>query len=191
MSVQELMSLIDKNSTSIPEGDYLKMCTIMKHLHGPKDTLCVTPDFSEQEIVIDRNCIDKCYQWIMTMCYYDNVSNHYKNISKRTEVTPALKVDALVEIATAHGVTLEDYTISELRAKVFEIENEKEIYEKFLAREVLEAERSERELTGAIQKAHTAYREFSECMGYQDLSWLIHWGSLAKRSFRSILSNHT
>jgi hypothetical protein len=106
-------------------------------------------------------------------------------------VTPALKVDALVEIATAHGVTLEDYTISELRAKVFEIENEKEIYEKFLAREVLEAERSERELTGAIQKAHTAYREFSECMGYQDLSWLIHWGSLAKRSFRSILSNHT
>jgi len=127
----------------------------------------------------------------MTMCYYDNVSNHYKNINKRTEVTPALKVDALVEIATAHGVTLEDYTISELRAKVFEVENEKEIYEKYLAREMLEAERSERELTGAIQKAHTAYREFSECMGYQDLSWLIHWGSLAKRSFRGILSNHT
>ena len=110
MSVQELMSLIDENSSSFPEGEYLKMCNIMKHLHGPKNVLCVTPDFSEQEIVIDRNCIDKCYQCIMTMCYYDNVSNHYKNISKRTEVTPALKVDALVEIATAHGVTLEDYT---------------------------------------------------------------------------------
>jgi len=33
--MEALLQLIDKNSHLIPEGDYLKMCNILKELHGP------------------------------------------------------------------------------------------------------------------------------------------------------------
>src|SRR6056300_787752 len=103
MSIQELMSLIDKNSSSIPEGDYLRMCSLMKNLHGSENVLHVTPESTEREIVIDRNCIDKCYQWIMTMAMFDKKYREYDRNKKRTAITPALKLDALREVATAHG----------------------------------------------------------------------------------------
>jgi hypothetical protein len=33
--METLLQLIDKNSHLIPEGDYLKMCNILKEFHGP------------------------------------------------------------------------------------------------------------------------------------------------------------
>ena len=42
--MQCLMSLIDKNATLIPEGDYLKMCQLMMTLNQNSKTLTVTPD---------------------------------------------------------------------------------------------------------------------------------------------------
>ena len=33
--MEALSQLIDKNSHLIPEGDYLKMCNILKEMHGP------------------------------------------------------------------------------------------------------------------------------------------------------------
>jgi translation elongation factor EF-G len=186
MSVQELMSLIDKNSSSIPEGDYLRMCSLMKNLHGSENVLHVTPESTEREIVIDRNCIDKCYQWIMTMAMFDKKYREYDRNKKRTAITPALKLDALREVATAHGEYLEDYTIAELRAKVFEVatEDEHTIYENYLKREMEETERLKEDLKVTAELATSTYHEFSQSVGYEDLSWLMHWGALAKRSYR-------
>jgi len=186
MSIQELMSLIDKNSSSIPEGDYLRMCSLMKNLHGSENVLHVTPESTEREIVIDRNCIDKCYQWIMTMAMFDKKYREYDRNKKRTAITPALKLDALREVAAAHGEYLEDYTIAELRAKVFEIatEDEHTIYENYLKREMEETERLKEDLKVTAELAASTYHEFSQSVGYEDLSWLMHWGALAKRSYR-------
>jgi translation elongation factor EF-G len=186
MSIQELMSLIDKNSSSIPEGDYLRMCSLMKNLHGSENVLHVTPESTEREIVIDRNCIDKCYQWIMTMAMFDKKYREYDRNKKRTAITPALKLDALREVATAHGEYLEDYTIAELRAKVFEVatEDEHTIYENYLKREMEETERLKEDLKVTAELAASTYHEFSQSVGYEDLSWLMHWGALAKRSYR-------
>ena len=186
MSIQELMSLIDKNSSSIPEGDYLRMCSLMKNLHGSENVLHVTPESTEREIVIDRNCIDKCYQWIMTMAMFDKKYREYDRNKKRTAITPALKLDALREVATAHGEYLEDYTIAELRAKVFDVatEDEHTIYENYLKREMEETERLKEDLKVTAELAASTYHEFSQSVGYEDLSWLMHWGALAKRSYR-------
>jgi translation elongation factor EF-G len=186
MSIQELMSLIDKNSSSIPEGDYLRMCSLMKNLHGSENVLHVTPESTEREIVIDRNCIDKCYQWIMTMAMSDKKYMEYDRNKKRTAITPALKLDALREVATAHGEYLEDYTIAELRAKVFQVatEDEHTIYENYLKREMEETERLKEDLKVTAELATSTYHEFSQSVGYEDLSWLMHWGALAKRSYR-------
>lgn len=186
MSIQELMSLIDKNSSSIPEGDYLRMCSLMKNLHGSENVLHVTPESTEREIVIDRNCIDKCYQWIMTMAMFDKKYREYDRNKKRTAITPALKLDALREVATAHGEYLEDYTIAELRAKVFQVatEDEHTIYENYLKREMEETERLKEDLKVTAELAASTYHEFSQSVGYEDLSWLMHWGALAKRSYR-------
>jgi translation elongation factor EF-G len=186
MSIQELMSLIDKNSSSIPEGDYLRMCSLMKNLHGSENVLHVTPESTEREIVIDRNCIDKCYQWIMTMAMFDKKYMEYDRNKKRTAITPALKLDALREVATAHGEYLEDYTIAELRAKVFQVatEDEHTIYENYLKREMEETERLKEDLKVTAELATSTYHEFSQSVGYEDLSWLMHWGALAKRSYR-------
>lgn len=180
------MSLIDKNSSSIPEGDYLRMCSLMKNLHGSENVLHVTPESTEREIVIDRNCIDKCYQWIMTMAMFDKKYREYDRNKKRTAITPALKLDALREVATAHGEYLEDYTIAELRAKVFEVatEDEHTIYENYLKREMEETERLKEDLKVTAELAASTYHEFSQSVGYEDLSWLMHWGALAKRSYR-------
>lgn len=192
MSVQELMSLIDKNSSSIPEGDYLRMCSLMKNLHESEDVLHVTPESTEREIVIDRNCIDKCYQWIMTMAMFDKKYREYDRNPKRTAITPALKLNALREVVAAHGspygteMTLEDYTIAELRAKVFQVatEDEHTIYENYLKREMEETERLKEDLKVTAELAASTYHEFSQSVGYEDLSWLMHWGALAKRSYR-------
>ena len=188
MSIQELMSLIDKNSSSIPEGDYLRMCSLMKNLHGSENVLHVTPESTEREIVIDRNCIDKCYQWIMTMAMFDKKYMEYDRNKKRTAITPALKLDALREVATAHGEYLEDYTIAELRAKVFQVatEDEHTIYENYLKREMEQTERLREDLRVTAELAASAYHEFSQSVGYEDLSWLMHWGTLAKRSYRAV-----
>lgn len=187
MSVQELMSLIDKNASSIPEGDYIRMCSLMKNLHGFEDALHVVPESTEREILIDRNCIDKCYQWIMTMCMYDDIIRDYDHNQKRTAITPALKLDALREVAAAHGEYLEDYTIAELRAKVFEVatEDEHTIYEQYLKREMEQTERLREDLRVTTELAASTYHEFSQSTGYEDLSWLMHWGTLAKRSYRA------
>jgi translation elongation factor EF-G len=187
MSVQELMGLIDKNSSSIPEGDYLKMCSLMKTIHGSENTLHVIPDSTEREIVIDRNCIDKCYQWIMTMSMFDQINREFDRNQKRTAITPALKLDALREVAAAHGEYLEDYTIAELRAKVFEIatEDEHTIYENYLKKEMEETERLREDLRVTAELVASTYRDFSQSVGYEDLTWLMHWGTIAKRLYRA------
>ena len=166
----------------------------MKNLHGSEDVLHVTPESTEREIVIDRNCIDKCYQWIMTMAMFDKKYREYDRNPKRTAITPALKLNALREVVAAHGspygteMTLEDYTIAELRAKVFQVatEDEHTIYENYLKREMEETEQLKEDMKVTAELAASTYHEFSQSVGYEDLSWLMHWGTLAKRSYRAV-----
>ena len=56
------MSLIDKNSDGIPEGDYLQMCRIMKELHKSEKTLLVTPDVVGEDFIMTSDALNPLSQ---------------------------------------------------------------------------------------------------------------------------------
>ena len=63
--MQSLMSLIDKNATLIPEGDYLKMCQLMMELDRNRKCLLVTPDVVGEDFIITSEALNKCHKWIL------------------------------------------------------------------------------------------------------------------------------
>jgi len=58
------MSLIDKNSHKIPEGDYIRMCRLLKEMYKTKDRILVTPDVVGEDFIITSDAFNKCYTWI-------------------------------------------------------------------------------------------------------------------------------
>jgi uncharacterized protein YbcC (UPF0753/DUF2309 family) len=63
--MQELMSLIDKNSQRIPEGDYIRMCDYMKQLNKKQNTLRVTPDVVSEDFIMTSDALNRCHKWII------------------------------------------------------------------------------------------------------------------------------
>ena len=59
------MSLIDKNATLIPEGDYLKMCQLMMELDRNKKCLLVTPEVIGEDFIMTSEVLTKCHKWIV------------------------------------------------------------------------------------------------------------------------------
>jgi hypothetical protein len=78
--MQSLMSLIDKNATLIPEGDYLKMCQLMMELDRNRKCLLVTPDVVGEDFIITSEALNKCHKWILaTETLRDAFSDHEKD----------------------------------------------------------------------------------------------------------------
>jgi hypothetical protein len=62
--MEELMSLIDKHSHRIPEGDYIRMCRLMKEMYRTRDRLLVTPDVVGEDFIMTSDAFNKCHTWI-------------------------------------------------------------------------------------------------------------------------------
>ena len=62
--MEELMSLIDKHSHRIPEGDYIRMCRLMKEMYRTRDRLLVTPDVIGENFIMTSDALNKCHTWI-------------------------------------------------------------------------------------------------------------------------------
>lgn len=58
------MSLIDKNSHKIPEGDYIRMCRLLKEMYKTRDQLLITPDVVGEDFIMTSDAFNKCYTWI-------------------------------------------------------------------------------------------------------------------------------
>lgn len=101
--LKSLMSLIDANSDKIPEGDYLRMCEVMKGLHGSvrKDTVATrSMDYYDIEEELTRVTLE------LERLHKERDAIHY-----RTKMTKAMKSEAIREFAFTEGLhSLREYT---------------------------------------------------------------------------------
>jgi hypothetical protein len=58
--METLLQLIDKNSHLIPEGDYLKMCNILKEFHAPQLS---APMFKKFEVPLEMGIVRYFYAY--------------------------------------------------------------------------------------------------------------------------------
>ena len=58
--METLLQLIDKNSHLIPEGDYLKMCNILKEFHAPQLS---APMFKKFELPLEMGIVRYFYTY--------------------------------------------------------------------------------------------------------------------------------
>ena len=73
------MSLIDKNSQLIPEGDYIRMCECMKQLNKKRTMLVVTPDVVSEEFIMTADALNKCHRWITASEALRDAFSEYRN----------------------------------------------------------------------------------------------------------------
>jgi hypothetical protein len=162
-ALTQLMSLIDLNSKSLPEGEYLKACNYMKDIYKcvPRPT---SPEAALPRINTDRQPVplsdsdsedeedDFALRPIQQM--RDELADVTHNMTRSTQeirrresrlrylkikqrVTAAVRRDAVRERAQQLGIRLREYTMEELRAKGHNVPDERGFYRGYLERQNL------------------------------------------------------
>mgnify|MGYP000279269688 FL=1 len=162
-ALTQLMSLIDLNSKSLPEGEYLKACNYMKDIYKcvPRPT---SPEAALPRINTDRQPLppsdsdsedeedDFALRPIQQM--RDELADVTHNMTRSTQeirrresrlrylkikqrVTAAVRRDAVRERAQQLGIRLREYTMEELRAKGHNVPDERGFYRGYLERQNL------------------------------------------------------
>jgi len=162
-ALTQLMSLIDLNSKSLPEGEYLKACNYMKDIYKcvPRPT---SPEAALPRINTDRQPLplsdsdsedeedDSAFRPIQQM--RDELADVTHNMTRSTQeirrresrlrylkikqrVTAAVRRDAVRERAQQLGIRLREYTMEELRAKGHNVPDERGFYRGYLERQNL------------------------------------------------------
>jgi hypothetical protein len=162
-ALTQLMSLIDLNSKSLPEGEYLKACNYMKDIYKcvPRPT---SPEAALPRINTDRQPLppsdsdsedeedDLAFRPIEQM--RDELADVTHNMTRSTQeirrresrlrylkikqrVTAAVRRDAVRERAQQLGIRLREYTMEELRAKGHNVPDERGFYRGYLERQNL------------------------------------------------------
>jgi len=162
-SLTQLMSLIDLNSKSLPEGEYLKACNYMKDIYKcvPRPT---SPEAALPRINTDRQPLppsdsdsedeedDFALRPIQQM--RDELADVTLDMTRSTQeirrresrlrylkikqrVTAAVRRDAVRERAQQLGIRLREYTMEELRAKGHNVPDERGFYRGYLERQNL------------------------------------------------------
>ena len=162
-ALTQLMSLIDLNSKSLPEGEYLKACNYMKDIYKcvPRPT---SPEAALPRINTDRQPVplsdsdsedeedDFALRPIQQM--RDELADVTHNMTRSTQeirrresrlrylkikqrVTAAVRRDAVRERAQQLGIRLREYTMDELRAKGHNVADERSFYKGYLERQNL------------------------------------------------------
>jgi hypothetical protein len=161
-SLVSLMSAIDLNSKSIPEGDYLEMCNCMKELYKvvPRATspdVVVLPRINvhrslpdsdtesdeDDDIFVYRPVIsDIAHHINLNTQYTRETINEIKRIESRLKylklkqrITASIKRDAVRERAQQLGLRLRCLTIEELNQRGHIIQDERSFYKSYMERQ--------------------------------------------------------
>jgi len=160
-ALTQLMSLIDLNSKSLPEGEYLKACNYMKDIYKyvprPSSPEATLPrinthrqpiPLSDSDSEEDDLALRRIQQMRVELTEVNlNMSRAALQIRQRESrlrylkikqrVTAAVRKDAVRERAQQLGVRLRQYTMDELRAKGHNVTDERSFYRGYLERQNL------------------------------------------------------
>jgi hypothetical protein len=160
-ALTQLMSLIDLNSKSLPEGEYLKACNYMKDIYKcvPRPT---SPEAALPRINTNRQPLplsdsdseDDELELRPIQQMRDELTEVNLNMTRAAQqmrqresrlrylkikqrVTAAVRKDAVRERAQQLGIRLREYTMDELRAKGHNVADERSFYKGYLERQNL------------------------------------------------------
>lgn len=158
-ALTQLMSLIDLNSKSLPEGEYLKACNYMKdiykHVPRPSSPEAALPrinthrqpmplsdsDSEDDELELRpmeqmRNELaDVGGTKVRAMRQIRQRESRLRHLKIKQRITAAVRKDAVRERAQQLGMRLRQYTMEELRAKGHHIPDERGFYKSYLDRQ--------------------------------------------------------
>lgn len=153
-SLVQLMSLIDLNSKSLPEGEYLKACNYMKDIYKgvqrptspevflprirtPRRIVDSDSDSEDDDVIFElrpnRLQLSRELNQLVAGVTQRNreikrIESRLKYLKIRQRVTVGVRKDAVRERAQQLGLRLREYTIDELRAKGHHIPDERSFY---------------------------------------------------------------
>jgi hypothetical protein len=138
-ALTNMMSIIDLNSESIPEGDYLKLCNFMRDLHKiiPKTAVnSPPPPFSPVAIPEDLRIARD--NWQRELCRVTAelklIKSRIKALKIRRNITEAVRREAIREAANRWGVRLQQLTIQNLRENGVVFDSPYRLYKEYLDR---------------------------------------------------------
>ena len=119
-ALTNMMALIDNNSESISEGDYLKLCNFMKEVHQALPRKVAAPRVPFQPIqrspdVARRASIEGTLNHVKTDIR--NLRHRMKLLKIRQRVTDGVRRDAIRDAANRMGVRIRTLTLDALREK--------------------------------------------------------------------------
>src|SRR6056300_636096 len=133
-----VMSLIDLNSESIPEGDYLKLCNFMKEVHQDLSKKNVVPRAPFQPVPIPEELVSRRRGIEGTLNHMDpqirRLRHRMNTLKIRQRVTEGVRRDAVRDAANRLGFRLQSLTIEALRAKGVVIPNAYVFYKEYMER---------------------------------------------------------
>src|SRR5210317_169728 len=180
-ALTQLMSLIDLNSKSLPEGEYLKACNYMKDIYKcvPRPTspeaalprVRVPRPFPESDSEEEPNdeglrplnqMREQVFQYAHAIGQATRQirqrESRLKYLKIKKRVTAAVRKDAVRERAQQLGIRLREYTLEELRAKGHNVSDERSFYRSYLDRSNLITQGVILDIQDEIVEI-TAYRE--------------------------------
>lgn len=178
-ALTQLMSLIDLNSKSIPEGDYLKACNYMKdlykvvprptspevslpHVRTPRRIVDSDSDDEDFELrPIGRNQDNELHQHLMGMTQKKReiarIQSRLKALKIKQRVTATIRKDAVRERAQQLGIRLREHTMEELRARGHYVPNERSFYKSYMERQNLLTRNLIDDLRNDVQELRESY----------------------------------
>jgi hypothetical protein len=132
-SLTNMMSLIDVNSKSIPEGDYLKLCNFMMDVHKalPKKVVPTFADIPEDV----RNRRTNIYNDMRHISdELRRTRSSMKSLKIRKRVTESVRRDAIRDAGLRMGLTLRRFTLECLQLQGVVIPNACHFYKEYMER---------------------------------------------------------
>ena len=137
-ALTNMMSLIDLNSESIPEGDYLKLCNFMKEVHQNLSKKNAVPRAPFQPIQIPEELVSRrngiSYELGSLHDQIKILGSRLKALKIRQRVTEGVRRDAVRDAANRLGFRLQSLTIEALRTKGVVIPHAHMFYKEYMDR---------------------------------------------------------